>query len=238
MNNSYVIELIGKRIVGDIVWSNNIGLSMKKWREMFGISQNELASHLGISQTVIANYEKNRRQPGSGFIKKFVEGLIEIDERRGMKVITELSKAFTLSFPFILDMRDFETPIKYDELIIAIDGIPLTSNINLDKIYGFVIVNSIEAITSLSGMEFYQFLSLIFNKVIVFTKVSSGRSPMVALKISPIKPKIVVFHRPLRMDPLAIDLADREGINVIISTKKDENELMKSLKSLGQLREL
>ncbi|ARM76629.1 helix-turn-helix domain-containing protein [Acidianus manzaensis] len=236
MSNSYVIELIGKRIVGDIVWSSNIGLSMKKWREMFGISQKELATHLGISQTVIANYENNRRQPGSGFIKKFVEGLIEIDEKRGFKIITELSKAFTLNFPFILDMRDFETPITYDDLIIAIDGIPLNTTINLSKIYGFVVVNSLEAITSLSGMEFYQFLSLIFNKVIIFTKVSSGRSPMIALKISPVKPKIVVFHKPLRMDPLAIDLADKEGINIIVSIKKDEDELLKSLKTLGQLK--
>lgn len=236
MTNSYAIDLIAKRIAGDIVWSSNVGLSMRKWRELFNISQKELASHLGISQTVIANYEKNRRQPGSEFIRKFVRGLIEIDERRGFKVISELSKAFTLNFPFILDMRDLEKPVSYDELVIAVDGVPLSTNINLSKIYGYVVVNSIEAITSLSGMEFYQFLSLIFNKVVIFTKISTGRSPMIALKISPVKPKIVVFHRPIRMDPLAIDLANKEGINVIMSTKKSEDELISSLKSLGQLR--
>lgn len=236
MTNSYVIELIAKRIAGDIVWSPNTGLAMRKWRELFNISQKELASHLGISQTVIANYEKNRRQPGSEFIRKFVRGLIEIDERRGFKVISELSKAFTLNFPFIIDMRDLEKPVSYDELVMAVDGVPLAININLSKIYGYVVINSIEAITALSGMEFYQFLSLIFNKVVVFTKVSSGRSPMIALKIAPIKPKIVVFHRPIKMDPLAIDLANKEGINIIMSIKKSEDELLTSLKNLGQLK--
>ncbi|MFP3217321.1 MAG: helix-turn-helix domain-containing protein [Acidianus sp.] len=238
MASDYVIELIAKRIAGDIVWSSNIGLSMKKWREMFGISQSELARVLGISQTVIADYERGRRQPGSAFVKKFVQGLIEIDERRGFKVISELSKSFTLNFPFIMDLRDFETPICFDELTIAVDGIPLNSTINLKKIYGYVVVDSLTAITALSGMEFYQFLSLVFNRVIVFTKVTSGRSPIIALKISPVKPDVVVLHKPLKMDPLSIDLADKEGINIIISTKRKEEELIKSLRTLVHSKSL
>ncbi|EZQ06758.1 MULTISPECIES: helix-turn-helix domain-containing protein [Acidianus] len=233
MESDYVIEAIGKRISGDIVWSSNSGVAMRKWREMFNVSQSELAKTLGIKQTVIADYERNRRQPGSAFVKKFVEGLMEIDRKRGLKVISELGKAFTLNFSFIQDLRDFETPVRLDDLIIAIDGIPIGTMINAEKIYGYVVTDSINAIATLNGMEFYQFLSLVFNRTIIFTKVSSGRSPMIALKISPVKPKVVVFHRPLKMDPLAMDLAEKEGISVVISTKASEEKLLKSLKDLA-----
>lgn len=95
MATEYVIESIAKRIAGDIVWSENPGLAMRKWRETFGISQSELARILGMSQSVIADYERNRRQPGSYVVKKFVEGLIEADSKRGYKVINELGKLFS-----------------------------------------------------------------------------------------------------------------------------------------------
>ncbi|AWR94870.1 helix-turn-helix domain-containing protein [Acidianus brierleyi] len=237
MTNDFIIESVGKRISGDIVWSSNIGLSMRKWRETFGISQAEIARILGISQSVIADYERNKRQPGSLFIKRFVESLIQIDGRNGFKVIKELAKSFTLNFSFIIDMRDFVTPLHLQDIIVALDGVPVNSTVNNDQIYGYVITDSIKAITALNGMEFYQFLSISFNKIIVFTKVTSGRSPAIALKIAPIKPQIIVLHRPIRMDPLSIYLMDKEGITVIVSFKKNEEDIMKSLRSLGSLSE-
>jgi putative transcriptional regulator len=232
MTIDYIVESVAKRISGDIVWSENPGTAMRKWRETFGISQSELARILGVSQSVIADYERNRRQPGSAFVKKFVEGLIEADSKRGFKIVNELGKVFSLNFPFIVDMKDFVSPMTLQDVVVAVDGVPLCTDIDNIQVYGYVITDSVKAITSLSGMEFYQFLSITFNRILVFTKVTSGRSPMIALKIAPIKPKLVVLHRPIRMDPLAILMANREGINVIVSTKRTEEELIKGLKGL------
>ncbi len=63
--DKYILDMVGKRIAGDIVWSNDVFVSLRKWRETFKLSQQELAKELGVKQTVIADYERGRRQPGS-----------------------------------------------------------------------------------------------------------------------------------------------------------------------------
>ncbi len=139
---------------------------------------------------------------------------------------------FGINFPFIIDMRDFNSPIGIDKLIRAVDGVVVNSFVADKKIYGYIVTDSIRAILSLSGLEFYQVLSMMVNRVVVFTRVSSGRSPMIALKVAPIRPQIVVFHRPIKLDPLALMLSEVEGINIIVSTKPTEEDLIKGLKSL------
>lgn len=235
----YLIDIVAKRIAGDIVWSKNTGATLRKWRETFQVSQGELAKVMGVSQSVIADYERNRRQPGSEFLKNFIRALIEIDSRRDYKIIKELASAFNLSFPFIEDMRDFSRPVSIDEVIRAVDGIIPVGNVDpFIRLYGYLITDSIKTITALSGIEYYQLLALSLGRVFVFTKVTSGRSPMVAIKLAPIKPKVIVLHRPINIDPLALRLADVEGINLIISTKRTEEDLIEGLKSLLSLASL
>ncbi|MEM0278731.1 MAG: helix-turn-helix domain-containing protein [Metallosphaera sp.] len=233
MATDYIVESVAKRIAGDIVWSRNPGLAMRKWRETFGVSQSELSRILGISQSVIADYERNRRQPGSLMVRKYIEALIEADSKRGFKIVNELGKLFSLNFPFIMDMSDFVRPVSFQEVIMAVDGIPVMANLTNAQFYGYVVTDSPKTIISLSGMEFYQFLSITLNKILVFTKVSSGRSPMIALKIAPMRPRLVILHRPLKMDPLSIYIANMEGINVIVSTKRTEEDLIEGLKKLA-----
>ncbi len=230
--DKYILDMVGKRIAGDIVWSNDVFVSLRKWRETFKLSQQELAKELGVKQTVIADYERGRRQPGSGFIKRYVEALIRNDAKNGFKIVGELVKMFNLVYPYIMDMADFVSPLPIDEIVMAVDGIMMNSFVSQTSVYGYVIANSIKAISTLSGADFYQFLSLSLNKVLIFTKVAGGRSPMIALKVAPVKPKVVVFHRPVKMDPLALYLSEQEGINVIISTKKNEDEIISSMRSL------
>lgn len=97
--DKFVIDMVGKRIAGDIVWSSDVYNSLRKWRETFRLSQQELAKELGVKQTVIADYERGRRQPGSSFIKRYVSALIRSDAKNGFKVIGELVKMFNLNFP-------------------------------------------------------------------------------------------------------------------------------------------
>jgi putative transcriptional regulator len=235
--DKFVIDMVGKRIAGDIVWSNDVYNSLRKWRETFRLSQQELAKELGVKQTVIADYERGRRQPGSSFIKRYVSALIRSDAKNGFKVIGELVKMFNLNFPYIMDMGDFISPLPAHEIIRAVDGVILNSFVNQVTVYGYMVANSIKAISTLSGTDFYQFLSLSLNRVLVFTKVAGGRSPMIALKVAPVKPKVVVLHRPVRIDPLALYLSEQEGINIVISTKKTEEELINSMRSLLSSRQ-
>jgi len=65
MTIDYIVESVAKRISGDIVWSENPGTAMRKWRETFGISQSELARILGVSQSVIAEYEETEDNQGA-----------------------------------------------------------------------------------------------------------------------------------------------------------------------------
>ena len=228
----YLIETLAKRIAGDISWSDSPGAAMRKWREAFNISQGEMARHMGISQSVIADYERGRRKPGIDFLKKFVTALIEIDAKRGFKVINELIKGYSLMLPFIDDLGDFQSPVSVDEIVKAVDGVIPNSSIPESKVYGWVITDSIKAIMSLKGLEFYQLLNFMLGRVVVFTNVSSGRSPIIALKIAPIKPSIVVLHRPVKLDPLALLLAEMEGITIIVSTLKDANEIKERIRKI------
>ncbi|MFN3267779.1 MAG: transcriptional regulator, partial [Zestosphaera sp.] len=59
---------------------------------------------------------------------------------------------------------------------------------------------------------------------------STGRSPMISVRISPVKPVVVVLHGTKKIDPLAIRLADREGLPLIVSLKPTPEDLIKSLR--------
>jgi len=75
------------------------------------------------------------------------------------------------------------------------------------------------------------------ERALVFTNVSTGRSPMVAIRVSPLKPAVVVIHGPRKkIDPLAIRLAERERIPLVLSLLNTVNDLVRSLRRLGKTR--
>jgi putative transcriptional regulator len=56
---------------------------------------------------------------------------------------------------------------------------------------------------------------------------------MIAIRIHPVKPSIVVYHNPGAVDPLAIQLANRENIPLVI-TDIPLDELRKKLVAFGK----
>ncbi|BBD71666.1 transcriptional regulator [Sulfodiicoccus acidiphilus] len=232
MSLENVIETIAKRIAGDVVWNENPGLAMRKWRVAFNASQSDVARMLNVSTSVIGDYEKGRRIPGTRFIKKFVQSLIDIDKERGLPLIKELAKGISVNPDYVIDAGDFYEPVSFDRLLKLTDGILINSFYPEVQVYGYLVTDSIRSISMHRGNEFYQLLGLSINRALIFTKVRSGRSPMIALRIAPIKPNVVILHRPIKFDPLAMVLADSDGIPVILSTLKSEEELVKNLRSL------
>lgn len=232
MVSDYIVEMVGRRISGDIVWSDDIASSLRKWREIFRVSQSELAKAMGVAPSVINNYEKGKRTPGARFVKKYVESLLKIDSSRGWVVVRDLMKSLSIDPNAIIDLGEFDTPVHLDELVDAVRGIVLNSVFQLRPLYGYTVIDSINAIQSLSGNEFIQIMGYTTERALVFTKVSTGRSPMVAVRVAPVKPAAIVLHGSKRVDPIAIILAEREAVPLILSTASNIDELTRGLRSL------
>jgi putative transcriptional regulator len=234
MVSEYLRDIIARRVAGDIVMSDNYGSALRKWREVFKVSQVDLARVMGVSASVISDYEKNRRVPGSRFVKKFVDALLTLDGERGWLVVKELAKSLNILYSnAILDVRELNSPASLDRILDLVEGIVVNSYITSEGIYGYTVIDSIEAIESLSGNEFWQIMGLNTRRALVFTKVSTGRSPLIAIRVAPTKPAVVVLHGPKRVDPLAIKLADKEGIPLILSLIDNISTLIKNLKMLS-----
>ncbi|WP_297418950.1 helix-turn-helix domain-containing protein [Thermococcus sp.] len=234
-------EALAKRIAGEITLSSDPGKTMRKWREIFGISQTELADYLGVSSSVISDYEGGRRKsPGASTIRKFVEALIDLDEKRGGNVIRAFSKTLAGELPTsaILDIREFSLPITIKDLVDAVKG-DVVANIHLldRRIYGYTVVDSIRAILEMSSEEFLKLYGWTTERALVFTKVTTGRSPMIAVRVQGLKPAVVVLHGVKKLDELAVKLAERERVPLVVSKLSNESDLISALRKLVEKTE-
>jgi putative transcriptional regulator len=231
---SAVREVLARRIAGDIILSTNPGATMKKWRELFGTSKAKLAEGMKISPSVISDYESGRRRsPGSTFVRRFVENLIVIDESEGGHFVRELSKLSSTPSDAILDIREFPVPVSGSRIQEAVAGTVIAcSDLISRNLCGYTIVDSLRAITTLSGHDFTQIFGSTTERVLVFTNVSHGRSPMVAIRVHSLKPRMVVIHGLKEVDKLAIKLAEYEQIPLVVSNLDTAEELQSSLANL------
>ncbi len=214
--------------------SSSPGRMLRKWREIFGASQLEVARRMKITASVISDYEKGRRAPGSGFIKRFVEALRDIDRENNWEVYSRLARTLHLQYlSAVEDMMEFERGVSFDEIVTAVRGVVVNSAIGVERIYGYTIVDSMKAIMSLSGNEFIHIMGTTSQRALVFTRVSSGRSPMIAVRVAPLKPAMIVVHRPKMVDFLAVRLAEMEEIPLVVSTARSVEELKSGLRRLA-----
>jgi len=235
-------EALAKRIAGEITLSSDPGKTMRKWREIFGISQTELADFLGVSSSVISDYEGGRRKsPGASTIRKFVEALLKIDESRGENVIRAFSKTLESELPTsaILDIREFALPVTIAQLVEAVKGEVAANAHLLDRrIYGYTAVDSIKAILEMSSEEFLKLYGWTTERALIFTRVTTGRSPMIAVRVQGLKPAVVVLHGVKKLDELAVKLAEREMVPLVVSHASNRAELITGLRKLVERKAL
>ena len=227
-----VQEALAKRIAGEIVLSPNPGSTMRKWRTLLQVSQVEVAHELELSPSVVSDYETGRRRsPGSGFIKRFVRALLDIDERRGGKYIQQLARITLSPGDVFLDIREFSEPRSVGEFCEVLNCQVLVGEDALSKyIFGYTVIDSIKAIQMLSGLDFYRIFGSTSERALIFSRVSRGRSPMIAVKISPFKPRIVILQGVEGdVDPLAVMLAKNEGIALAVTSIGSQEELVDTL---------
>lgn len=234
-----LIEEVAVRIAGDIVLADNPSQALRKWRKFFKISQAELANYMKLSPSVISDYETGRRKsPGALVIKRFVKSLIEIDLQRGMPILSSLVNRVIGSSSLrevVLDMREFMHPITIKDFCEKIDAELLTGKELSDEILlGYTVVDSIKLVIEVPAYEYIKLYGYTTQRAAIFTKVTYGRSPLVAIKamqagMGGLRPALVVLHGPKRVDKLGLKIAMKEGIPLALSKLLTVDELLERL---------
>lgn len=215
MSGNNARDELAKEIAGEIVVSDDPGGTIRKWRDDFDVTQTDLASEVGVSSSVISDYEGGRRaSPGIDVVRRLVEGLLVLDERRGGDRIRQYDRVLSAGFDsdVVLDLREYEAAVsvgRFYEAIGATEVLPGT----WDRITGHTVINSVRAITSLSHEEFFRLYGQSTSRALVFTEISRGESPLVALRVVTPTPNVVVLHG-IDADDLwdhAADLARMDG---------------------------
>jgi len=214
-----------EKIAGEITISDDPGRTIRKWRNMFKASQTELANKMDIAPSVISDYEQGRRTPGTKLVKKIVLSLIELDREKGGEII----KRFTPpGQEGILDMGEFSDAVDLTDLIDKLDGEQLNDVKKNRQLFGYTMIDSLKAILSMKSFDYLRIYGWSTERILFFTGVEHGRSPMVAIRASPLTPAVVAYVQPGKVDDLSIKLADLEGIP-LIKTDYSVNEILEKI---------
>ncbi len=209
--------------------SDEPGATIRKWREEFNVSQQELSRKMDISPSMISDYESGRRKyPRILTVRKIVDALVEIDLERGGRNVNRFT--FTAINESILDIKEFSRGVSIEEFAEMLRGDIVNSNYEEGRmLYGYTIIDSVKAILSMSAFEYIRIYGWTSERALIFTSVTYGRSPMVAIRANPLKPAMVAYVRPKSMDELAIKLADIERIP-LVRTPLTEKEIIEHMR--------
>ncbi|PSP81389.1 transcriptional regulator [Halobacteriales archaeon QS_1_68_20] len=187
---------LARRIAGEITLSDDPGATIRKWRTDFDVSQTELATELDVSSSVISDYESGRRaSPGIGLVERLVSALLDIDERRGGARLRQYARVISAGFEsdVVTDLREYPAAVRLDRFYDAIGADELVGG-DRDTVTGHTVINSVAAIKRLSGEEFYRLYGNSTNRALVFSEVTRGESPLVAMRVVNPTPSAVVLH--------------------------------------------
>jgi len=224
---------LAEKMAGEITLSDSPGHALKKWRMNFEIAPGVLSESLGVSPSVISDYESGRRKsPGTAVVGKIVDTLLAIDEESGG---THIHKFATMLFSnvdddVIYDLHEYETPVSLKDFTEALGCTLLCGSID-QSIFGYTVVNSLNAILQLSSEEFNRIYGWSTERALVFTNVSTGKSPMVAIRVTPFKPRCVVLQGIDAPDvhPFVSKMAERDRITVLC-TGMDVDKIVSTLR--------
>ncbi|MCX9010404.1 MAG: helix-turn-helix domain-containing protein [Candidatus Methanoperedens sp.] len=213
---------LAEKMAGEITLSDRPGEVIKKWRTCFEISQSCLAAYLKVSPSVISDYESGRRRcPGIFVVNKIVYALLNMDAGRGGAKTSSYESILEEGFSAdaIYDIHEYLLPMSVGELIRLVKGeiVYTPSREHIKPLYGYTIVNSLKAILHLSGNEFLKLYGMSSERAMIFTGVSTGRSPLVAIRVTNLKPALIVIHgiSASQVDRIAAKIAEIEHVPLI-----------------------
>jgi len=213
---------LAEKMAGEITLSDSPGKTLKKWRLSFDISQGHLSEYLGVSPSVISDYESGRRKsPGTAIIGRIVDSILAIDESRGGRFIHKYASLLfaDLADSIIYDLHDFRSPMDLSTFSRVMNAEVMTGSVDL-SIYGYTVIDSIKAIMNLTASEFSRIYGWSTERALIFTGVSNGKSPMVAIRVTPFKPRCVVLHgiSPGEVHPIVPKMAEVDNITLMCTT--------------------
>lgn len=216
---SGVRNQLAEKIAGEITLSDSPGHALRKWRMNFEIAPGILAERLDVSPSVISDYESGRRKsPGTAVVGKIVDTLLAIDEENGGKHLQKFSTMLfaNIEDDVIYDLHEYDAAIPLQKFADAI-GCALLCGPMEQLIFGYTVVNSLNAIMQLSSDEFNRIYGWSTERAVVFTNVSTGKSPMVAIRVTAFKPRCVVLQGIDAADvhPFVVKMAERDRITVL-----------------------
>jgi putative transcriptional regulator len=220
---------LAERIAGEVTLSDEVGATLRKWRTDFEITQTELADHLDVSSSVISDYESGRRDnPGIAVVRRLVSGILDIDQQRGGSHLRRHARVLSAGFDqdIVLDLREYPATIPLSRYYDAVDATELVAGTQ-DTIAGHTVIDSINAITRLSSEEFYRLYGQSANRALVFTGVTRGESPLVAMRVVNPTPNAVVLHglEPDDVWEYAPELAKADGFALAVTSQGLESTL-------------
>ena len=212
---------LAERIAGEVALSADPGATLRKWREEFDVAQSTLADELEVSASVVSDYESGRRDnPGVGFLRRVVEALLAVDERRGGDRVRQHARVVSAGFDqdVVHDLREYAATVPLTRFYRTIDAEAVVPG-RADTIAGHTVINSVEAITRLSSEEFYRLYGQSTNRALVFTDITRGESPLVALRVVTPTPSAVVLHGITREElwEHAPALATADGVSLALT---------------------
>lgn len=224
---------LAEKMAGEITLSDSPGHALKKWRMNFEIAPGVLSERLGVSPSVISDYESGRRKsPGTAVVGKIVDTILAIDEEDGGKHIQKYSTMLfsNVEDDVIYDLHEYENPVALQEFADVI-GCSLLCGAADQAIFGYTVVNSLNAIMQLSSNEFNRIYGWSTERAVVFTNVSTGKSPMVAIRVTPFKPRCVVLQGIDAPDvhPIVAKMAEKDRITVFC-TSMDIDKIVSTLR--------
>ncbi len=222
-------------MAGEVALSDEPGATLRKWRTEFDIVQADLAAELDVSPSVVSDYESGRRDnPGIRVVRRVIEALLDIDERSGGEHVRQHARVLSagLDADVVHDLREYAVDVGLERVYDAAGATELVRG-DSDTVAGHTVIDSIAAITRLSAEEFYRLYGQSTNRALVFTNVTRGESPLVAMRVVNPTPDLVVLHG-LDTDAVwehAADLARVDGFSLAVAdTSLDD--------ALAGLREL
>jgi len=212
---------LAEKVAGEVTLSEDPGATLRKWRMDFEIAQTDLAAELDVSPSVVSDYESGRREnPGIDVVRRVVEAILDIDERRGASHIRQHARVLSAGFDsdVVHDLREYSANLPIERYYEAIGATELAEG-DRETVAGHTVIDSIEVIQRLSGDEFYNLFGRSTNRALVFTNVTRGESPLVALRVVTPTPNAVVLHGLEEADVWdhAPDIARIEGFSLAVS---------------------
>jgi putative transcriptional regulator len=224
---------LAEKMAGEITLSDSPGHALKKWRLNFEIAPGILADRLGVSPSVISDYEGGRRKsPGTAVVGKIVDTLLTMDEENEGKHIQKFSTMLfsNVEDDVIYDIHEYAAAIPLKDFSEAIGCTLLCGSMD-QVLFGYTVVNSLNAIMQFSSDEFNRIYGWSTERAVVFTNVSTGKSPMVAIRVTPFKPRCVVLQGIDTSDvhPIVEKMAERDRITVMC-TMMDIDKIVSTLR--------